>query len=69
MIIPNRLLDTPSYKLLREILVKDNLINKIIDLPSGEFKDVVAGNIILILNHEKRNYFDLYRRIFREKDG
>jgi type I restriction-modification system DNA methylase subunit/predicted type IV restriction endonuclease len=67
MILPNRLLDTPSYKFLREILVKNTLIKEIVDLPKGEFKGVVAGNIILTLFKGKNEDFEISRNIF--KDG
>ena len=48
LIVPNRLLDTPSYRGIRERLVNETEILDIENLPSGGFDDVVAGNIILI---------------------
>ena len=48
LIVPNRLLDTPSYRGIRERLVNETEILDIENLPSGGFDDVVASNIILI---------------------
>lgn len=64
MILPNRLLDTPSYKLLRKKIIDNKLLKLIVDLPAGEFEDVVAGNIILVLCEKTRNKFLILRKIF-----
>lgn len=49
LIIPNRLLDTPSYKGVREKFVNKFEILDIQNIPSGAFDEVVAGNIILTI--------------------
>lgn len=52
LIIPNRLLDTPSYKGTRDLILKRDIL-LLESLPSGGFEQVVAGNIILsVINRE-----------------
>lgn len=46
-IVPNRLLDTPSYRQLMKKIIDRNRIAFIVDIPEGSFVDVVAGNIII----------------------
>lgn len=48
-IIPNRLLDTPSYKKIREKIIKKYNVEFIVNIPRGSFEDVVAGNIIICI--------------------
>ncbi len=47
LILPNRLLDTPSYRGVREKFIGKYNILDIENLPSGAFDNVVAGNIII----------------------
>lgn len=53
LIIPNRLLDTPSYRGVRELILQYCTICEIVNIPKGAFAGVVAGNIILILEKRK----------------
>ena len=52
-IMPSRFLDTPSYKYLRKFILDNTKILRIIEMPEGCFKGVIAGNIILELKKEK----------------
>jgi adenine-specific DNA-methyltransferase len=48
MIVPNRLFDTPSYMKCRSLLLKTCNIESICSIPSGAFRNVTAGNAIII---------------------
>jgi len=68
-ILPNRLLDTPSYENLRKHLICNYTIEHIIDIPQGSFDQVVAGNIIIIIKNEKNpsnKPIKVNRNIFEE---
>lgn len=67
LIIPNRLLDTPSYWLLRKELITKTMIEEIVDIPKGSFDKVIAGNILLFLSKNKKNSFIVKRNVFEEK--
>lgn len=54
-IIPNRLLDTPSYAGIRKEIIGKYTILDIENLPEGSFDQVVAGNIILIVEKTENN--------------
>lgn len=56
LIVPNRLLDTPSFNKIRGEIIKNNTILSILDLPRGSFDDVVAGNIVICI--QKKNPLD-----------
>ena len=49
LIIPNRLLDTPSYAGIRKDIIDNMTIIDIQNLPKGAFDSVVAGNIIITI--------------------
>lgn len=59
LIIPNRLLDTPSYKSVRAKFVNKYEILDIQNIPSGAFERVVAGNIILSIQKTKNTSKDI----------
>jgi adenine-specific DNA-methyltransferase len=46
-ILPNTLLRVTSYKLIREFLIKNSSISKIVDLDIGIFDNVTASTIII----------------------
>lgn len=52
LIIPNRLLDTPSYVGIRKDIVTNMTILDIQNLPKGAFDSVVAGNIIVTIQNK-----------------
>lgn len=52
LVIPNRLLDTPSYKGTREKILQREVI-LLENMPAGGFDAVVAGNIILSVANRK----------------
>jgi adenine-specific DNA-methyltransferase len=68
-ITPQRILDTPSYSELRKILIGSKLISYIDYLEGAAFKDVVADSIILHLNHNKNDYFEIFRLDFKNIPG
>lgn len=67
LIIPNRLLDTPSYKGTREKIVNLDILT-LESLPSGGFEQVVAGNIILLVRKSKRVNKEIISRNFYSKE-
>ncbi|NOT79383.1 MAG: N-6 DNA methylase [Bacteriovoracaceae bacterium] len=54
-ILPNRLMDTPSYQITREIFFKQFKNIKITKLPEGSFKDVTASYISLRLSNAAKD--------------
>lgn len=64
-IIPNRLLDTPSYRALMKKIIDNYQIKFIVDIPKGSFEDVVAGNIIICIqkSHPSKE-IKIYKNIF-----
>jgi len=64
-----RLLDTPSYKGVREKFVNKYDILDIQNIPSGAFDGVVAGNIILSIQKtpNKKNYIEIFDFITKNK--
>ncbi len=68
-IIPNRLLDTPSYKFLMKDIIDNFRINFIVDIPGGSFENVVAGNIIICIQKSKpQDIIKIYKSIFKGDD-
>jgi type I restriction-modification system DNA methylase subunit len=68
-IIPNRLLDTPSYKFLMKNIIDNFRINFIVDIPGGSFENVVAGNIIICIQKNKpQDIIKVYKNIFKGDD-
>ncbi len=68
-IIPNRLLDTPSYRVLMKNIINNYQIKFIVDIPRGSFENVVAGNIIICIQKQKP-YEDIkiYRNVFHSQE-
>ena len=52
-ILPNTFLTGSSFSKLREIILKNFNINKIIDMPQGIFKSVTVDNVIISLSKNK----------------
>lgn len=67
LIIPNRLLDTPSYKGTRKKIIDLDILT-LESLPSGGFEQVVAGNIILLMRKSKRAKKAITSRNFYSKE-
>ncbi|MEK7622070.1 MAG: TaqI-like C-terminal specificity domain-containing protein [Patescibacteria group bacterium] len=53
LILPDRLLDTPSYRGVRSSFIGKYQILDIQNIPAGSFHEVVAGNIILAVQKTK----------------
>lgn len=67
-IIPNRLLDTPSYRSLIKEIIENSRINFIVDIPRGSFEGVVAGNIIIcIQKSEPFKNIKIHKNVFTDK--
>jgi hypothetical protein len=54
LIVPNRLMDTPSYKDTRKALFDLGYKVEIIKLPEGSFADVTASYVLLHINAKNR---------------
>src|SRR3989344_105693 len=68
LIIPNRLLDTPSYRGVRLKFINKYEILNIQNIPSGSFNDVVAGNIILTIQKTKNKSQSILISNFRTQE-
>lgn len=68
LIIPNRLLDTPSYRGVREKFINKYKVLDIENLPAGGFDKVVAGNIVLIIQKSINNQKKIFVRNFYTDD-
>ena len=53
MIIPNNILRTTTYDVVRKFILDNCRIIKIVDLGAGVFEGVTASTIVLILKKEK----------------
>lgn len=53
-IIPNNILRTTSYDLIRKYMLKSSSIDRIVDLGTGVFKNVTASTIILSISNAFR---------------
>lgn len=67
LIVPNRLLDTPSYLGIRKRIIESFLILDIQSLPSGGFENVVAGNIIIIVKNDRKAISNIHVTDFSTK--
>jgi len=67
-IIPNRLLDTPSYAGVRKEIVGRYTILDIENLPEGSFDQVVAGNIILTIQKSKNEKDNIIIKNFHSSE-
>jgi hypothetical protein len=69
LIIPNRLLDTPSYRGIREKFINKYRILDIENLPGGGFNNVVAGNIVLIIQKRVNDLKKIFVKNFYTKSS
>ncbi len=60
-IVPQRILDAPSYSELRKELVQSKLINKIEILGKNVFENVVSDYVILHLDETKKEKLEIVR--------
>lgn len=65
-IIPNTWLATDSFKPLRELLLTNNYIEKIVELGFGVFKKVIVSTVVLICSPKSRE-IDVYDDTFKLK--
>jgi len=63
LIVPNRLLDTPSYKGTRKKIIERDLL-LLESLPAGGFESVVAANIIISVANRATKKNDIISRNF-----
>ena len=67
LVIPNRLLDTPSYKGTREKILQREVV-LLENMPAGGFDAVVAGNIILSVANRKPSKTQIRARNFYTRE-
>lgn len=58
-IIPQRLLDAPSYFYLRKIMIDQKLIRRISKINSTNFNGVVADSVIIFLDKEEKSFIEI----------
>jgi adenine-specific DNA-methyltransferase len=54
-IVPNNLLRTTTYDLVRKYLLENSIIDELVDLGSGVFDNVTASTIIFRISNNKNN--------------
>ncbi|MDX2130361.1 MAG: TaqI-like C-terminal specificity domain-containing protein [Chloroherpetonaceae bacterium] len=67
-IVPNNLLRTTTYDLVRKYLLENSKIDELVDLGSGVFDNVTASTIIFRLNNRKPTISDKSKIITNIKD-
>ncbi len=58
-IIPQRLLDAPSYFHLRKIMIDQKLIRRILKINSNNFDGVVADSVIIFLDKVEKSFIEI----------
>ena len=58
-IVPNNILRTTTYDLIRKYILDNTSVSQIVDLGGGVFKNVTASTITLQLEMEKRKKSDV----------
>lgn len=70
-ILPNNILRTTTYDIIRKYIIDNTSINKIVDLGSGIFEHVTASTVIIQLSaiHKKDNIVSIITNINNLKEN